>query len=77
VPYPGPLNLSCDDRPDPESMAGVYAFLFLEKSPDGLWLVDGPDGVHASRRAPSQAETERMRQVVAAVPRSNGAPDVR
>jgi hypothetical protein len=69
VPYPAVLNLSCDDRPSPKKMGGVYAALFLQESDGYLWLVNGPSGVHIWSSRPSEAEIEEMRDVVSGNPR--------
>ena len=77
VAFPGVLSLTCDDRPAPEEMAGVYGALFLEQVGGWLWLVDGPDGIHGWWEQPSAAEIAKMRRVVNANPRKHGGADGR
>jgi len=73
VAFPDPLTLTCDDRPAPEEMAGVYGTFFLEEIGRALWLVDGPDGIHVTGKHPSRSEAAAMRRLVEAHPRQKGA----
>ena len=77
VAFPGVLSLTCDDRPAPEEMAGIYGALFLEQVGTWLWLVDGPDGIHGWWEQPSAAEIAKMRRVVNANPRKHGGANGR
>ena len=72
VPRGSYLALRCDDRPEPEEMAGLRAILFLEKSGDDYWSVDGPDGIYCGRSPIPATEIDHVRTVLVSVPRRKG-----
>jgi hypothetical protein len=65
----GFLSLTCDDRPAPEAMVGLHAVLFLDKSGNDFWSVDGADGIYCQASPLSSAQVEGVRDILKEEPR--------
>ena len=73
VPSAG-FELSCDDRLPVKDTAGFWAVLYIERSGNRLWTLDGPNSIYASRHRFPESELQEVKNVVEANPKRDVMP---